>query len=186
VAYTPCGVWSNAFYTLGGTVTLEPHQVVAVVGLLLAAVIDARTGKIPNVLNFVLLLAGVSWWALDGRWVVGLAGAVAGFALHFPLWKLGVEKGGDAKLFIALGSLVGWWEMLDTSAMTALLYFPIGFLVLLVRGRLGNLVEGIRYTVKRAQGVPADKLEAPEPTMLRTGPIIAAAGIAALFWDILP
>jgi Flp pilus assembly protein protease CpaA len=166
--------------------TLEPHQVVAVVGLLLAAVIDARTGKIPNVLNGVLLLAGVAWWVLDGRWVVGLAGAAAGFALHYPLWTLGVEKGGDAKLFIALGALVGWWEMLDTSAFTAILYFPVGLFILIVRGRLGNFVAGLRYTVKRAQGVPADQLEAPEPTMLRTGPIIAAAGIAALFWDILP
>lgn len=166
--------------------TLEPHQVVAVIGLLLAAVIDARTGKIPNVLNGVLLLAGILWWVLDGRWVVGLAGAVAGFALHFPLWKLGVEKGGDAKLFIALGALLGWWEMLDTSAFTACLYFPVGFLVLLVRGRLGNLVAGIRYTVERAKGVPEEELEAPEATMLRTGPIIAVAGIAAIFWTVLP
>jgi len=167
-------------------VTLEPQQVVAVVGLLLAAVIDARTGKIPNALNGALLLAGLAWWVLDGRWVVGLAGAVAGFALHYPLWALGVEKGGDAKLFIALGSLLGWWEMLDTTAFTALLYFPLGMLILLVRGRLGNVIASIRYAVRRARGVPEDQLEAPEPTMLRTGPIIAVAGILALFWTILP
>ena len=69
---------------------------------------------------------------------------------------------------------------------TTLLYFPVGFLLLLVRGRLGNFVAAIRYTAKRAQGVPEDELEAPEPTMLRTGPIIAVAGIVGLFWDILP
>jgi Flp pilus assembly protein protease CpaA len=138
------------------------------------------------VLNGVLLLAGLGWWLLDGRWIVGIAGAIAGFAVHYPLWVLGVEKGGDAKLFIALGALVGWWEMLDTSALTAILYFPVGLLILLVRGRLGNFVAGIKYTVKRAQGVPEDQLVAPEPTMLRTGPIIAVAGILALFWTILP
>lgn len=166
--------------------TLEPNELVAVGCLLLAAGIDARTGRIPNTLNGLLLASGVLWWVLQGRWPIGVIGAVVGFAVHYPLWMLGVEKGGDAKLFIAFGAAVGWWEMLDASAWTALLYFPVGLLILAVRGRLGNLVASIRYTVKRAQGVPEDQLEAPEATMLRTGPVIAVGGILSLVWDILP
>ena len=165
---------------------LEPPQVVAVLGMIIAAIVDARTGKIPNALNGVLLLAGLGWWTVDGHWMVGLMGAVLGFATHYPLWLLGVERGGDAKLFIALGGLLGMWGMWNATAWTGVLYFPVGFAILALRGRLGNFVASIRYVVDRARGVSEDQLEAPEPTVLRTGPIIAIAGIASLFWYILP
>jgi Flp pilus assembly protein protease CpaA len=167
-------------------VTLQPHEVVAVGCLILAAGIDARTGRIPNALNGLLLACGVAWWVIQGQWWVGLLGALAGFALHFPLWRLGVEKGGDAKLLIAFGAVVGWWEMLDATAWTALVYFPVGLGILAVSGKLPNVVAGVRYVLKRAQGVPEDAIERVEPTMLRTGPIIAVGGMLSLVWDILP
>lgn len=80
--------------------------------LLVAAVIDWRTMRIPNWLT----LAGMAWGLLynathDTSIAAGLAysagGLVTGLALLLPLWLLRVMGAGDVKLMAAVGAVVG-------------------------------------------------------------------------------
>lgn len=77
---------------------------------LLAAICDARTGKIPNVLTLPALVLGI---ALNGimSGPMGLLrsalGVVVCGAVPLLLFRMRALGGGDVKLFAALGSLAG-------------------------------------------------------------------------------
>lgn len=164
-----------------------PQVVVLLIGLGVAAVTDARTGRIPNALTFPMMVLGIVIHATLGpdRWL-GLLGCGAALAVHYPLWTVGVEKAGDAKLMMGLGACLGWREMVEASFWLAILYLPIGLLMLAVQGKLSNLVATARWTLRKAQGQDAG--EKPEATWLRTGPIIAVGGVLAWLtsWLALP
>lgn len=162
--------------------TVGPHEGVLLVGMAAAAVIDARTGRIPNPFTGLLMALGLVWWAVQGDPLFGLVGLVAAFALHFAGWRLGVEKAGDAKLFMGIGATLGWQEMLEASLWSGVVYLPVGIAVLVLRGRLGNLVATVRHMAFKARGLDAG--EPPEPTMLRTAPVIAVGGAIAIFSDL--
>lgn len=151
-------------------------------GLLVAAVTDARSGRIPNVLTFPMMAVGIAFWAATGpdRWF-GLAGCAAAFAIHYVLYALQVEKAGDAKLMMAIGALAGWRTMVEATFWWAILFVPIGLLVLTVRGRLPNLVASARYTLRKMQG-PVEG-PGPEQTPLRVGPVLMVAGVLAWATD---
>ncbi|MEZ4239339.1 MAG: A24 family peptidase [Myxococcota bacterium] len=152
------------------------------VGLIVASVTDARSGRIPNALTFPMVALGIAIHAAGAPPWAGLLGAAVAFAIHFPLFALGVERGGDAKLLMGVGACVGWSELCETSIWLAVLYFPLGLLILALRGKLGNLVAAARYTAAKAQGV--DPGEKPEPTTFRTGPVIAVAATLAWATDV--
>lgn len=156
---------------------LTPQLVVTLVGCAIAVVTDLRTGKIYNKLTLPMWALGLAMNASLSDWTVGLYGFLAAFALHYPLWVFGVQKGGDAKLLIGIGALMGWAFMLETSMYYALLYFPVGLAVLAMKGRLSNLVATIRYTADKARGIEGTPPD--EPTILITGPVIAAAALIA-------
>jgi Flp pilus assembly protein protease CpaA len=120
--------------------------------------------------------APAAWW-------VGLAGAAVGFAIHFPLFAAGVERGGDAKLMMGVGACLGWAGLIEATVWLAVLYLPLGLLILAARGKLGNLVATARYAAAKAQG--ADAGDPPEPTTFRTGPVILVAGVLAWATDLL-
>lgn len=160
--------------------TWGANEWVAAVGLLVGAVIDARTGKIPNVVTASMMVAGIGWWSVQGAPGVALLGLAGAFALHYLLFVLHVEKAGDAKLFMGFAALTGAWEMLEATGITCFVYVPVALGVLIAKGRLSRLKATAHYVAARAQGVEAEKMPAPEQTMLRTGPIIAVAGWLAM------
>lgn len=84
--------------------------------LIAAAVLDLKSGKIPNWLTYPAILIGLGLHALmggigpePGR--MGLVESLAGLAVGFiPLalfWLAGGIGGGDAKLMAAIGAWVG-------------------------------------------------------------------------------
>ncbi|MBN1787401.1 MAG: prepilin peptidase [Sedimentisphaerales bacterium] len=77
---------------------------------LIAAVTDLRTRRIPNMLTFPLLIAGLVWagWA-NGLWgVANAAGACLWLAFPFLLLFIFAGGGaGDAKLMGAIGVWLG-------------------------------------------------------------------------------
>lgn len=78
--------------------------------LLAAAVLDGRTGKIPNVLVCAALLAGAVWYGQSGWGELGLYGIrIIGFAVPFlVLFFAGMWGGGDVKAIAVIGGLAGW------------------------------------------------------------------------------
>lgn len=161
---------------------VSPIDVVLVGGMLVAAVTDLRSGKIPNTLTFTMMALGIVMNAtLGGDPTAGLLGCAAGFAIHYPLWMLGVEKAGDAKLFMGIGACVGWRELVEASIWLAIVYVPVAVLLLTVQGKLPNLVRSLKYLLDRAKGVAV--AEPPEQTFVRAGPIILVAGLLGRFTE---
>jgi Flp pilus assembly protein protease CpaA len=99
---------------------------VALVILLIATYTDIKTREVPDWLNFAGIAAGIGirlLWSLEtGEWAV-LGLGVLGFALLFVLgcimYYAGQWGGGDSKLLMALGAIVG----LEFSFTGALLSF---------------------------------------------------------------
>lgn len=154
----------------------------AAFGLIIACVTDIREGKIPNVLTFPLMAIGLVANVALGDPMFGVLGFALATAIHFPLFALGVEKGGDAKLLMAIGALCGWRLVLETTAWYAVVYLPVGLVVLAVSGQLPNLKNKAVWLYQRAlakQNGAEFKGEEPPNTMLKTAPVIAAAWVLA-------
>jgi prepilin peptidase CpaA len=92
--------------------------------LLAASVTDVRSGRIYNWITYPAILVGLVGHLCFGGWsggramgsgvpaLMGLADALAGFAVGFGLmllaWLAGGVGGGDAKIMGAVGALTGW------------------------------------------------------------------------------
>ena len=157
------------------TFPLGPVEAALLFGLLVACATDLTQWRIPNALNLVLLVTGLVLNALAGHPSVALIGLVAAFAVHFPLWVLGVQKGGDAKLMMALGTLAGWSEMLETTFWKLFLLIPIGLAVLAAKGRTQNLLLALRSFGKTLP-TPAEN---PSLTYMPFAPVIALGWVLA-------
>ncbi len=86
------------------------------VGLLaLAAATDLRARRIPNLLSFSLLFAGIAQSFMAARTLgpgASALGFLVGFGLTFPLFAIGALGGGDVKLLAAVGTWAGPWPTL--------------------------------------------------------------------------
>lgn len=156
---------------------ITPPVLVAALACAWACWTDVREGKIYNALTLPMIVVGVVMNVALGSWQAGLLGVAAGWALYYPLWLLGVQRGGDAKLWMGLGALLGPWFLLEGSAWYAPLYLIAGLGMLVFKGRLSNLAAAAKWTARKASGQEAG--EAPPPTMLRTAPVIATAAAIA-------
>lgn len=86
------------------------------------AVGDAIWRKIPT--NFVVSAAviGLGWHAFHGNALGSLAGCGLGFAIGLALFYLGAIGGGDVKLLLALGALLGyqrWFVAMEVSVLVS-------------------------------------------------------------------
>ena len=108
-----------------------------------AAVMDARTGRVPNALTIGGTLAGLALWAAGGwLWrtdvdgmdaVWGMLAALVPFALIYFLGGLG---GGDVKLMAAVGALTANWQCVVATALYAFVAAAIMAVVVMISKRL--------------------------------------------------
>ena len=147
-----------------------------------AAVIDLRTGRIPNPLTAATAAAGLGLTAfgLTGQSVAGaLAGAALGLALMLPGYIFGGTGGGDVKLIAALGTWLG-----PGGVLMAVLYSAIAGGVLAVahavkRGRLGTTLSRTARLMAGSREVKHEIDGSAAASRFAFGPAIAVGAVAA-------
>lgn len=102
-------------------------KIIAIIGAAVGMVTDSRTGKIPNLLTFPLMIAGL---LLNGWWF-GLSGAgysllalFMGIAFYLPLAMVGAFGMGDVKLMAGIGALGGVRFVIGTFLYTSIIGIP--------------------------------------------------------------
>lgn len=118
--------------------------IASVVLALIAAYTDIRWGKIFNVITVPFALLGLTLNAVGGGlegFLLSLGGIGAGFALWLVSNFLGrILGGGDIKLLMAFGALMGPLFMLWTFGIGAIVGGIIAVAISLKQGRLGKIV----------------------------------------------
>lgn len=145
--------------------------------MVLSAWTDGPRGR------FLIEHQGGLWGALDGL-LLALAGFGLAFALFFVMWILGTCRGGDLKLFAALGAWVG------PLLAVYLLAGTIFFVIVLAFGRLiyGALFGGFRRTVKSytlaqaPKGMGAAGEMKTRRRLMAYSPAVALSAAVILLW----
>lgn len=159
-----------------------------VAGLLAVAVYtDTRWQKVPNALTFgvmavalvvgpVLALVQQGGEAVFPAFLAALLGILAAFVPGFVFWNLGgAMKAGDAKLLMAMGAILGPFEVLRVFVLVLLVQIPVGFVQLWRAGRLRSLYRVIKAGVFRTP-------DGPKPMTVPFAWVIAAAWVLSLFF----
>jgi len=126
-------------------------EVTALVIGALACATDLRSARIPNLLTFGSILAGVLFHALapNGSGVAAAAlGLVAGLLVFFPIFALGALGAGDVKLMAALGTWIGWLPVIYVALYGAVAGGVLAVGVALWRGYLRKALSNIGALVK--------------------------------------
>jgi prepilin peptidase CpaA len=157
---------------------------VLILGICIFAIVaygDIRTRRIPNELVVAILALAAFRIALTGdpsAALYTLAASVALFAATFLLFWRGLLGGGDVKLLVATGFLIGYHDL---------------FQFLFVMSICGALVALAVVAHKRLGGAAAaaalEHQEPPEPPARLTVPYgvaISAAGIVTLLAQSFP
>ncbi len=116
--------------------------------VLIAAICDIRTRRIPNWLTLAGVFAGVvvNAWRLGGN---GLKMAGLGFGvallIYLPLFWLRAVGGGDVKLMAAAGALVGPGNWVAIFALSGVTGGLVAVGILLRRGRLGRALSNAGF-----------------------------------------
>jgi prepilin peptidase CpaA len=119
----------------------------------LAAAIDLRTRRVPNLLTAALTASGLAFAAIGisglslGASVVGF---VLGLALMLPGHLFGATGAGDVKLFAASGALLGPAAIVSAFFYTALAGGLLALLVAVRRQRLQRTLNGAVQLVATA------------------------------------
>lgn len=146
---------------------------------LVAAITDYRTGKIYNwltlpALGFGLAVAFVAAGIQAG--LAALAGAAVAAALFVPLFLFGVFGGGDVKLLMAMGTVLGARGALELS-LVSIVIASFGAVVLLFAHR--RVKPFAREMWKFFQSLLTPGLQVTWPKLSRA--IQAPFGIAIFF-----
>jgi len=119
--------------------------------LIIAAVFDLRSGRIPNWLTYPAIIIGLVGHGIIGGIhgkpdTMGLVGSAIGFTVgFFPLllcWLAGGIGGGDVKLTGAIGALGGWRLVLG-AMLYGFIIAAIMAVVVMIRRKI------VRRTLKR-------------------------------------
>lgn len=145
-----------------------------VAALLLAALYtDLTRQRVPNALTLGGMALGLVSNAVAEDPLVGVVGIAVAFLVMFPGWRLGrTLRAGDAKLLMAVGAFYGGGEILRAGVLTYMLAFPYALIILIAKGRLGNVIPAIRAGIGEAMG---QQLAPAELTVVPFVPVVCAA-----------
>jgi prepilin peptidase CpaA len=123
--------------------------------LLVASITDLRSNRIPNLLTFSTMLAGLVYHSvingLDGL-MLSAQGLILGIALLILPYLAGGMGAGDAKLMGAVGGLLGPKDVFHSFLFSAIVGGFYALAVILInrqnfKGIVGETLESIRSTM---------------------------------------
>lgn len=164
---------------------------IALVGLTgVAAITDAYSRRIPNVLVLAGLIAGFVLNVWLGGWL-GLKDPILGFGLalliYVPLFIVRAMGGGDVKLMAAAGAIIGPSQWFTLFIFASIAGGAIALGMLLTRQTLGPAFGNIMYILKELAHFRAPyksnaalDVASPKALTMPHGIAIAAGAIALL------
>jgi len=116
--------------------------------LLIGSFIDLRQHRIPNWLNLITIILGLTFQFIffQGSGLLnGLGGFAVGFISFIPLYALRAMGAGDVKLMAAIGCFLTPMQTLEAVLATIIVGGFLGVIVLIARGGLGRYIK--RYVL---------------------------------------
>jgi prepilin peptidase CpaA len=159
--------------------------------LIIAAIIDMRTYRIPNLLTYpTMLLALIYHTATNG--VNGLIfsslGLLVGIGLFSIPFFMGVMGAGDAKLMGAVGAVIGSRGVLNASLFTAVAGGVFALILLLSHYRdfrfFTRTVESIQASLATKCFIRIPVAENKEKPRLYYGIAIASGTLYTMWWKV--
>ncbi len=151
-----------------------------------AAIIDMRTGKIPNMLTVLGMTAGLVGGAILGGLeglTMAIVGGLAASIVPLLLFRAGAMGGGDVKLLAALGALLGLELGLEIETLAFLSGSAQGTFIWIRQGRMkAGLCAVASLALPRvgARMRRRSEIESASRTSIRFGPAILVGTIAAI------
>jgi Flp pilus assembly protein protease CpaA len=165
------------------------HALLAVVVIYSAwvALVDFRTGMIPNALHGFAVLAAVVVWVLGFNAETALdtpslglrhvlSGTIACAIPALVLYTSSTVGAGDAKALCSVGFITGAELGLQITVASLVAAAVYGLLVAAARGALAQVLKGSSAVAKNWVSSPSSKQEASR-TMLRFGPPLFVATV---------
>lgn len=147
-----------------------------------AALVDLRTGRIPNALTVSMAASGVTLAAIGASGIsiaASATGFVMGLLVMLPGHLLGATGAGDVKLVAAVGAVVGPANVLMAFLFTALAGGLIAVAVAMHRGRFGVTVAGAGRIVTSPGAVREHAAARDGGSRFAYGPAIAVGTLIA-------
>jgi prepilin peptidase CpaA len=157
-------------------------QLVLIVGLATAVVIDVRSRKIPNWLTAGIASAGFGI-AFGGGVVTpaqAALGLLAGLLLMMPGHLIGATGAGDVKLMAAIGAVVGPGLVLRAFLYTAVAGGVFALAVAARRGLLAETLYGTQRLVTAPLAAPQAIKSPSRANRFAYGPAIAVGTLIAV------
>jgi prepilin peptidase CpaA len=155
----------------------------------IAAVVDWRTRRIPNLLTFSLALVALVANGVAGAWSGGLSsliGLAFGLAFFLLLMLVGAMGPGDVKLMAGLGALLGLKNIFWIGLFTAVMGGLLAVLYSLGRGSLPRMAHRtwrlVRYMVFTGRMPKAEELDATREDYMPYAVAIALGVAAQYLW----
>ena len=121
--------------------------------LVVAAVIDYRSHRIPNWLVLCGALYGLIYNTLMPAWpqgsiLVALAGLGLGLVLFLPLYLLRAMGAGDVKLLAMAGAFLGPNDIVRAALASLLVGGALAIVFVLMRGTAMRMIQNLMWTLR--------------------------------------
>ena len=111
--------------------------------ILIAAVWDIRTRRIPNWLTLTALVLGLALHAWQGTWREAGLGCLLAVVIYLPLFLAGGRGAGDVKLMAALGLILGPTIWIQLFVLTAFIGALWALILVIAKRRLLQTLKNI-------------------------------------------
>jgi prepilin peptidase CpaA len=163
-----------------------------VIVLVIAAVIDFRVQKIPNLLTFPTIVLALAYHGVmngpDGL-LFSSGGLVLGVAIFILPYLMGGMGAGDAKLMGAVGAVLGPRGVFNAAVFTAIIGGIYALMLLLAHRKVGrSLITRSAATLKMfavtGQLIQMPEAENEEKPKLCYGIAIASGALFTIWWQL--